>query len=129
MHKVTKNNKNRYRISVYLSEWKAIRIHPLYPDWFQSFFFAGLIGIYYLYDYLFGPKAYNSYVLNDKVMRADIDLGAPIIIPSDKMPPLYEGGEFSISAWIYINNWSYLQRYNKCIYVLEVIVLIPYVLI
>jgi hypothetical protein len=78
-------------------------------------FFAGLLGIYYLYDYLFGPKAFNSYVLNDKVMRADIDMTKPIIIASDKMPPLYEGGEFSISTWIYINNWSYLQGYAKCI--------------
>ena len=31
------------------------------------------------------------------------------------MPALYEGGEFSVSAWIYINNWSYRQGYNKCI--------------
>jgi hypothetical protein len=78
-------------------------------------FFAGLVGIYYLYDYLFGPKAFNSYVLNDKVMRADINVTDPIIIASNKMPPLYEGGEFSVSAWIYINNWSYLQGYAKCI--------------
>jgi hypothetical protein len=28
---------------------------------------------------------------------------------------LYEGGEFSISTWIYINNWSYLNGYTKCI--------------
>jgi hypothetical protein len=78
-------------------------------------FFAGLVGIYYLYDYLFGPKAYNSYVLNDKVIRADINMANPIVITSDKMPPLYEGGEFSISTWIYINNWSYLNGYTKCI--------------
>jgi hypothetical protein len=78
-------------------------------------FFAGLIGIYYLYDYLFGPKTYNSYALNDKVTRADIDPAKPITIASDKMPTLYEGGEFSVSAWIYISNWSYRQGYNKCI--------------
>jgi len=78
-------------------------------------FFAGLIGIYYLYDYLFGPKTYNAYTLNDKVTRTDIDPAKPIVIASDKMPPLYEGGEFSVSAWIYISNWSYRQGYNKCI--------------
>jgi Concanavalin A-like lectin/glucanases superfamily len=78
-------------------------------------FFAGLIGIYYLYDYLFGPKAYNAYVLSEKVTQADIDVAKPITISSDKMPSLYEGGEFSVSAWIYINNWSYRQGYNKCI--------------
>jgi len=78
-------------------------------------FFAGLIGIYYLYDYLFGPKTYNSYVLLDKLTRADIDPAKPITIASDKMPTLYEGGEFTISAWIYISNWSYRQGYNKSI--------------
>ena len=76
-------------------------------------FFAGLIGIYYLYDYLFGPKTYNSYVLNNKVTRADINTAIPI--PTNKMPTLYEGGEFTVSAWIYISNWSYRQGYNKCI--------------
>lgn len=79
------------------------------------FFFAGLIGIYYLYDYLFGPKTYNSYALNDKLQKADIDPAKPITIAYDKMPALYEGGEFSVSAWIYINNWSYRQGYNKSI--------------
>lgn len=76
-------------------------------------FFAGLIGIYYLYDYLFGPKTYNAYILNDKVTKADVSI--PITIASDKMPALYEGGEFSVSAWIYVNNWSYRRGYNKCI--------------
>jgi hypothetical protein len=78
-------------------------------------FFAGLIGIYYLYDYLFGPKTFNSYSLNGKLQKADIDPSKPITIASDKMPGLYEGGEFTVSAWIYINNWSYRQGYNKSI--------------
>lgn len=78
-------------------------------------FFAGLIGIYYLYDYLFGPKTFNSYILNSKMQKADIDPAKPITIASDKMPGLYEGGEFTVSAWIYINNWSYRQGYNKSI--------------
>ena len=78
-------------------------------------FFAGLIGIYYLYDYLFGPKSYNSYVLNDKLQKSDVDPMKQITIASDKMPVLYEGGEFTISTWIYINNWSYRQGYNKSI--------------
>ena len=78
-------------------------------------FFAGIIGIYYLYDYLFGPKTYNAFILNNKETQADIDPAKPITIASDKMPALYEGGEFSVSAWIYINNWSYRQGYNKCI--------------
>ena len=78
-------------------------------------FFAGLVGIYYLYNYLFGPKTFNTYTLLDKTQKADTDPKTPITIASDKMPPLYEGGEFSISTWIYINNWSYRRGYNKSI--------------
>jgi len=76
-------------------------------------FFAGLVGVYYLYNYLFGPKTFNTYSLIDKTQKADP--AAPITITSDKMSPLYEGGEFSISTWIYVNNWSYRRGYNKSI--------------
>lgn len=78
-------------------------------------FFLGLVGIYYLYDYLFGPKTMNAYTLNEKLQKADTDPVKPITIASDKLPALYEGGEFSVSAWIYVNNWSYRQGYNKSI--------------
>lgn len=78
-------------------------------------FFAGLIGVYYLYNYLFGPKTFNSFALLEKSQKADTDPAKPITIASDKMATLYEGGEFSISTWIYINNWSYRRGYNKSI--------------
>jgi hypothetical protein len=78
-------------------------------------FFAGLLGIYFLYNYLFGPKTFNSFALIEKAQKADIDPAKPITITSDKMPTLYEGGEFTISTWIYINNWSYRRGYNKSI--------------
>jgi hypothetical protein len=78
-------------------------------------FFAGLLGVYYLYNYLFGPRTFNTFALIDKTQKADIDPAKPITIASNKMPTLYEGGEFSISTWIYINNWSYRRGYNKSI--------------
>lgn len=74
-------------------------------------FFAGLLGVYYLYNYLFGPKTFNTFALIDKTQKADPT--APITVASNKMPALYEGGEFTISTWIYINNWSYRRGYNK----------------
>jgi hypothetical protein len=77
--------------------------------------FAGLVGLYYLYQYLFGPKSTNNYVLISKSMIANIDPSKPITITSDNLPVLYEGGEFTISTWIYINNWSYRQGFNKSI--------------
>lgn len=73
----------------------------------------GLVGLYYLYRYLFGPAAYNSYTLIDKKQNANVDPSKPIIITSDNLPTLYEGGEFTVSTFIYITNWSYRQGFNK----------------
>lgn len=76
---------------------------------------AGLIGLYYLYQYLFGAKTGNSYTLLTKTQAANIDPVKPITITSDQLPTIYEGGEFTISTWIYINNWSYRAGFNKSI--------------
>jgi hypothetical protein len=78
-------------------------------------FFAGLIALYYLYQYLFGPKTGSSYSLIEKNQTANIDPVKPIIVTSDKLPILYEGGEFTVSTWIYISNWAYRTGYNKSI--------------
>ena len=77
--------------------------------------FIGLLGLYYLYQYLFGPNATNSYTLISNTQSASIDASKPISITSNSLPSIYEGGEFSISTWIYINNWSYRQGFNKSI--------------
>lgn len=74
-----------------------------------------LIGLYYLYQYLFGPSTSVRYDLLTKTMSATMDPSSPMIITADKLPPLYEGGEFSVSTWVYINNWSYRAGFNKSI--------------
>lgn len=76
-------------------------------------FVLGIIGLYYLYQYLFGPKSNVKYDLLTTSMSATVDPSSPIIVTADKLPALYEGGEFSISTWIYINNWSYRAGFNK----------------
>uniref|UniRef100_A0A6C0DUQ8 Lectin/glucanase superfamily protein n=1 Tax=viral metagenome TaxID=1070528 RepID=A0A6C0DUQ8_9ZZZZ len=76
---------------------------------------AGLIGLYYLYQYLFGPKSTNAYTLISGTQNANIDPSKPITITSDKLPIIYEGGEFTISTWIYVTNWSYRTGFNKSI--------------
>lgn len=77
--------------------------------------FAGLIGLYYLYQYLFGLRTATPYTLIAKKQKADIDPSAPIVIRGDQLPPLFEGGEFTFSTWIYVNNWSYRSGYAKSI--------------
>lgn len=75
----------------------------------------GIIGLYYLYQYLFGPSTSTRYELIKKSMSATVDPVSPMIITADKLPSLYEGGEFTISVWVYINNWSYRAGFNKSI--------------
>jgi len=76
---------------------------------------AGIVGLYYLYYYLFGPKVGTKYDLITKTMSATLDPSSPMIVTADKLPPMYEGGEFTVSTWIYLNNWSYRAGFNKSI--------------
>ena len=79
-------------------------------------FVVGLLGIYYLYQYLFGPKTSNQYVLLSDSTPADVEPSKPIIITTDKLPSLYEGGEFTVSTWMYISNWGHRAGRNKAIF-------------
>jgi hypothetical protein len=74
----------------------------------------GLVGLYYLYSYLFGAAAATSVIIS-KEQSAKLDPSAPIVIPSASLPPLYSGGEFSVSTWIYVNDWTYRNGYNKSV--------------
>ena len=73
---------------------------------------GGLVGLYYLYQYLFSGTATSSTLVSSKT-NAQTTPGTPIIVPSSNIPPLYEGGEFSISMWLYVQNWSYRSGHNK----------------
>lgn len=77
--------------------------------------FAGLLGLYYLYQYLFGPKMNNAYQLITATQDANVPVDKPIKFQPTALAPLYEGGEFTISTWIYIANWSLLPGQNKSI--------------
>lgn len=79
-------------------------------------FVVGLLGIYYLYQYLFGPKTSNQYVLLSDSTPADVEPSKPIIVTTDKLPSLYEGGEFTVSTWMYISNWGHRAGRNKSIF-------------
>ncbi len=74
----------------------------------------GLVGLYYLYQYLFGAPASSFVILSDE-RSAKMNPSAPTVVASSSLPPLYSGGEFSVSAWIYVNDWTYRNGYNKAI--------------
>jgi hypothetical protein len=59
---------------------------------------AGLIGLYYLYQYLF---AANVPIIN---AISGAQPGNKIGPVTTSLPPLYQGGQFSISTWVYVSN-------------------------
>ena len=73
--------------------------------------FLGLFGLYYLYQYLFGVRTLNSYQLITKTQ--DASAAGPINMGSDKLAPLFEGGEFTISTWLYISDWGVRRNRHK----------------
>jgi hypothetical protein len=89
------------------SDTPAARLIPI------VLFFAGLIALYYLYQYLFGVRTGNAYPLLTKTQSATVD--KPISIPLAQLPSIFEGGEFTVSTWIYVTNWSHHMGLNKSI--------------
>lgn len=76
--------------------------------------FVSLLGMYYLYQYLFGPRTGTSYTMVSSTQSAAVP-NQPIIIRADQIPQLFEGGEFTVSTWIYVSNWSYRSGLMKSI--------------
>jgi hypothetical protein len=72
----------------------------------------GLVGLYYLYLYLFSPSQ-SSAVLISGIQNATT-IG-PITASNAALPPIYLGGEFAVSTWINVNNWGFRPGMNKSI--------------
>jgi hypothetical protein len=74
---------------------------------------GGIVALYYLYQYLFGPVTQRCVNALPGTRTAHVSESKPIEINSHDLPRIYEGGEFTVSSWIYINNWSYRSGFNK----------------
>ena len=70
-----------------------------------------LVALYYLYIFLTS----NSGLQGMNVLNAvrSSRPGVPYITKSDGLPAVYEGGEVSFNTWIYINDYSLGNGYNK----------------
>jgi hypothetical protein len=71
------------------------------------------VGLYYLYQYLYGSSGITTATVVNGVKNAVRKDGTPIVVASDSLPPLYEGGEYTVSFWIYINDFKYRRDMNK----------------
>lgn len=76
---------------------------------------VGIVGLYYLYKFLFVSSSTSMSALISGNKTASTNPSSPIIIPASSMVPIYEGGTFTLSMWININNWNYRQGMNKYI--------------
>jgi len=72
-------------------------------------------GLYYLYKWLQGS---NSSLI-DNTLYTSRNTGLPAMSTTPKVynksvvPPIYQGGQFSISTWAYVSNWGINRGYNK----------------
>ena len=75
-------------------------------------FIFGLIALYYLYSLLFANPIPVVNILSGP------QSGSIVGPTAGSLPPIYQGGQFSISTWVYINNFAYSNGYNAPIIIL-----------
>jgi hypothetical protein len=69
----------------------------------------GLVAIYYLYKYLFQDVKKNVILVNDKLeMNTKTTL-----ISANRMPAFVEGGDYTISFWMYIQDMIHKNGVQK----------------
>jgi hypothetical protein len=82
---------------------------------------VALVALYYLYKFLFASSAESKVVLagvkvaktNETTAVTNDAKANPITISSKDIPALTEGGEYTVSYWMYVNDWAYRQNKNK----------------
>ena len=69
--------------------------------------------LYYLYHYLYSTSSIKNYGALKGPHSAVTKDGNPIVAASSVLPALYEGGEYTVSFWVYINDYKYRRDMNK----------------
>ena len=75
--------------------------------------------LYYMYRWLYGSGDMVDTIIYDNTssgmlaMSSKPSIFASNIVNSPNVPPLYGGGEYSISTWIYVTNWGINSGKNK----------------
>jgi len=74
---------------------------------------AGLIALYFLYGFLFGNTSVQSTVIIPKDIMANRE---PTGLPA--IPGIFEGGDYSVSIWLYVNSYNINRNRRK--HILEI---------
>jgi hypothetical protein len=73
-----------------------------------------LVALYYLYKWLFGPSGLEGKQVLNSIKDARPD--KPYITTAADLPAIYEGGEYCVNAWIYVNDYSIRRGLNKHVF-------------
>lgn len=60
------------------------------------------VALYYLYDYLYSSESVQKVT----IIKNEIPANRPTDKPTYKIPPPFEGGEYSVNMWVYITGWK-----------------------
>lgn len=79
-------------------------------------FLAALIAILYVvYTYLY-PADDPTYT---QFLQGEADARKPVHLKSNRVPAIYTGGDFTLSFWIYIDDWNYKVSANKFLFAIS----------
>lgn len=89
-------NTNRSNIGSFLKSDTASYIFGI------IFVILLFVALYYLYNYLYSSES----VQKTTIISSQIPANQPTDKPSYKIPPPFEGGEYSVNLWVYITGWK-----------------------
>jgi hypothetical protein len=73
-----------------------------------------LVALYYLYKFLFSASGFEGKTVVNGIKDANPDKS--YITLGEQLPTIYEGGEYTINGWIYINDYSINRGRNKHVF-------------
>ena len=71
--------------------------------------------LYVIYDYLY-PATDPSFTA---FLKGQSDARRPITLDTKNAPTIHTGGDFTVSMWIYIDDWSYRASNNKFLFAIS----------
>lgn len=80
-----------------------------------AFIVVILVILYVVYTYLY-PADDPTYT---QFLKGEADARSPITLDKNKVPAIYTGGDFTLSFWIYIDDWNYKSSFYKFLFALS----------
>jgi hypothetical protein len=80
------------------------------------FSILALVALYYLYKYLFSSNGLEGRTVLSSIQTASTETGKAYNAIGDSIPAIYEGGEFTLNGWIYINDYAVRRGLNKHVF-------------